>query len=126
MGLYDDITVHYPLPVEGFDGHTFQTKDTPAQWLDKYEIRADGTLWHEAYDTEDRSDPTTDGIGKLFGCLTRVNKRWEPVTGFTGEIEFHDTLTPQHTGWISFSAYLEHSRVVGMNLLKYEQPAEVR
>jgi hypothetical protein len=65
MGMFDYVKCHYPLPVKGAEDLIYQTKDTPSQWLDMYEIRADGTLWHE-----DRSDPSN---------------RLEPVK-WTGEI----------------------------------------
>lgn len=55
MGMFDTLRCKYPLPVTGASDLVYQTKDTPAQWLDYYEIREDGTLWHEAYDTEDQS-----------------------------------------------------------------------
>ena len=61
-----------------------QTKSLGCQ-LDRYEIRADGTLWREHYDTEDRSDPNGDGLAAFIGCMTRVNLRWEPER-LTGEI----------------------------------------
>lgn len=33
-----------PLPEVGVHADEFQTKDTPSQFLEHYEIRADGTL----------------------------------------------------------------------------------
>jgi len=87
MGMYDDIVVKVPLP----DGETineFQTKSLDC-FLEDYEIREDGTLWHEEYDVEDQSDPTATGLSRFAGIATRVNKRWVQVTDFTGEIEFH-------------------------------------
>lgn len=56
MGTFDYLRCKYPLPLAGANALTFQTKNTPAQFLDTYELREDGTLWHEAYDTEDHSD----------------------------------------------------------------------
>lgn len=56
MGMFDDIKCKYPLPLNGANDLVYQTKDTPAQFLDKYEIREDGTLWHENYDIEDQSE----------------------------------------------------------------------
>ena len=88
MGMFDYVKCHYPLPVKGATELLYQTKDTPSQWLDMYEIRADGTLWHEEYDLEDRSDPNAEGLMALRGMFTRVNKRWEPVK-WTGEIMFY-------------------------------------
>lgn len=97
MGMFDYLRCDYPLPVEGAKEYEYQTKDTPAQWLDRYEIRADGTLWHEDYEIEDRSDPDAKGLSRLFACATRVNERWVPET-LTGEIVFY-------TNVLEFSAY---------------------
>lgn len=87
MGIFDEIVFEYPLP--GNPPRTgWQTKDTPAQWLDLYKIDADGRLWHEAYDVEDQSDPNATGINRLLGAATAVNQRWEPCA-FRGCIEFY-------------------------------------
>lgn len=88
MGMFDYLTCKYRLPVEGADGLEFQTKDTPSQYLDQYEIREDGSLWHETYDIEDRSDPNAEGLARFFGCASRVNNRWEQVV-ITGEVVFY-------------------------------------
>ena len=87
MGMFDYLRCKYPLPVEGANDLEFQTKDTAAQWMDKYEIHADGTLWHQAYDVEDHSEPTAEGLMALLGMATSVNHRWERDT-MTGEIRF--------------------------------------
>jgi hypothetical protein len=100
--MFDQLRCRYPLPVEGYAGRVFQTKDTPAQFLDKYEIRADGTLWHEAYDTEDHSKP-----GSARAMQPRVNKRWEPVP-FNGQIRFRAWVDPE---WIGFLACFVDGRI---------------
>ena len=101
MGMYDDIRCKYPLPTGPVDG--WQTKDTPAQYLDLYEIRTDGTLWHEEYEFEDHSDPEAEGAMALAGCMTRVNKRWVQCN-MTGEIRFYQ-FAEKSEGWIEHSAY---------------------
>ena len=76
MGLFDYIEVAeelLPNPEPLKDG--FQTKDTPEQYMGHYEIRSDGTLWHQKYDIE-------------AGIMTRVNKRWER-TKYTGGVCFY-------------------------------------
>ena len=104
MGMFDNVRCKYPLPIEGANALEFQTKDTSAQQLDFYEIREDGTLWHEEYDIEDRSDPNAKGLDRFLGCMSRVNKRWvfEP---FTGELCFYTFKDDDDTdSWIEFSA----------------------
>jgi hypothetical protein len=133
MGMFDDITCKYPLPVDGANDLDYQTKDTDAQFCDRYEIREDGTLWHEDYDTEDRSEAgqwmaanpgkelpdAMNSIRFLGGCATRTNKRWEMVSDFVGEIRFYKTLQPDHSGWIEWSAYFEGGKVVRLNLIEH-------
>lgn len=133
MGMFDDIRCKYPLPVPGANDLDYQTKDTPEQLLDQYEIREDGTLWHENYDTEDHSElgrwmaehpgqeapPEVSGLASISGMLTRVNKRWEPVA-FTGEICFYTSLGPNHSGWIEFSAYFIGGKINQLILLKHD------
>jgi hypothetical protein len=120
MGLFDYIRCKLP----GVPDFRYQTKDTDAQWCDDYEIREDGTLWHEAHDIEDRSDPNAEGLLRLVGCMTATNKRWERDL-MTGEIRFY-TYTDQkdiNGSWIEFSAYLENGVVMRINEIS-KRPAE--
>jgi hypothetical protein len=111
MGMYDDIRVTLNLPglPDGHD-HVFQTKSLECM-LDDYWIYADGTLWHEDYDTEDHSDPQATGIMRFSGMFVRVNKRWRLVTDYTGEIEFHSWDADQQL-MFRFSAYFVDGRLV--------------
>jgi hypothetical protein len=119
MGMYDELRCKYPLPVEGATKLLFQTKDTPVQFTDLYEIRADGTLWHQEYDLEDRSNPKAKGIRRLIGCMTRVNKRWRKVKDFTGEIRFYTGLGKYYSGWVEFSAYFVKSKLDNLQLIQH-------
>ena len=102
MGMFDYLKCKCPLPGAGDNNREYQTKDTPAQMLDHYEIREDGSLWHLDYDIEDKSDPNAEGFARLVGRLSRVNERWEPVP-FTGEIRFYRYVS--ETDHTEFSAY---------------------
>lgn len=133
--MFDDITCRYPLPVEGANALSYQTKDTPAQMLDLYEIREDGTLWHEAYDIEDRSErgawlkahpgePEPEwSLLQLGGCCAKVNRRWE-FEPMTGEVRFYDMLEKPHSksGWIEFSAYFVNGALKHLELLDHRPP----
>ena len=119
MGMFDNLICKYKLPIDKkLTEEVFQTKDTPTQWLDLYEIREDGTLWHENYDTEDQSDPNAEGIKKFIGCMTKVNKRWEPVEDFLGEIRFY---TGDDKYWIEFSAYFVDGKLNQVHLVKEKE-----
>jgi hypothetical protein len=106
MGMFDYLTCKSPLPLPEYQESAFQTKDTPAQYLDKYEIREDGTLWHQ----EDRSE---------YG----VNTRWVPVSKFTGEIRFYGPcggFSAKATGWVEFSAYFVSGTLNQIHVLAHE------
>lgn len=129
MGVFDHITCKYPLPVEGANALSYQTKDTPALFMDRYEIREDGTLWHEEYDIEDHSDRAKwiaanpgkeipaeldNAISSFGGSMSRVNNRWEPVK-FAGEIYLSGKLGERWLGW---SAYFVDGRLNQIHLLE--------
>ena len=123
MGMFDELRCYYPLPISGFEDRTFQTKDTPAQYLDQYEIREDGTLWHEAYDIEDHSNPYLGGLDGIAGCMNRVNKRWVQEK-ITGEICFYGFPTGDHHdgGWVEFSAYFIDGKLKELVLIENKPP----
>lgn len=118
MGLFDELRCERELPAPNCEGMLFQTKDTPSQYMDLYVIRADGTLWREVYDTEDRSDPNAEGLLRLFGMATRVNKRWEQESEFTGEIRFYESVGE---AWVEFSAYFLRGNLQQLNLIADER-----
>ena len=150
MGMFDDIICRYALPIEGLkipSGFVYQTKDTPAQFLDAYEIRKDGTLWHEDYDIEDLSKAAAwkkgnpgkklpkqlQGIYGMVGCMSRINKRWVKLNIFTGEIRFYSPYSidasgratndidfNNQSGWIEFSAYFYNGLLKEIGLVEHK------
>lgn len=127
MGLFDCLKCKYPLPLPGANDREYQTKDTPSQFMDQYEIREDGTLWWENYDTEDRSELTLwkaahpgeeppaeirDGLSAFIGCMSKVNKRWEQVPPFTGEIRFGNGRT-------RWSSYFVDGKLKEIHLIEH-------
>lgn len=75
MGAFDEIA---------YNGKVYQTKSFPCPWQERYEVRGD-QLWHEEYDTEDRSNPNAKGIARIFGMCTPINQRWVKLS-FTGTV----------------------------------------
>ena len=88
MGMFDELRCKVDLPWQEASGFLWQTKSLGCE-LDNYEIREDGTLWHQEYDTEDHSDPNAEGMFRLAGMMARVNERWVQVRDFEGELEIH-------------------------------------
>jgi hypothetical protein len=120
MGMFDDLRCRYPLPVPGANDLDYQTKDLECV-MDKYEIREDGGLWHEAYEA---SVEVTD-VAPLGFYVHRNNRRWEPEM-LTGEVCFYASLEPRggmpECGWIEWSAYFKDGRIQQLNLLRHELP----
>ena len=117
MGMFDELTCKYELPIEGATDLQFQTKDTSAQMLDQYEIRGDGTLWHEEYDIEDRSNPDAIGVMRMAGAWTKVNKRWVPEA-ITDTIYFYTFKNNDNTGWIEFCAEIVNGHVLSIKIIE--------
>jgi hypothetical protein len=107
LGLFDEITCAL-LNKECGAGRVFKTCDTPAQYMDRYEINKDGFLWHERYDIEDHSDPNAQGMERLIGCMTRVPLGMESVD-FSGEIRFY--ADDENDTELEFSAYFVRGRI---------------
>jgi hypothetical protein len=122
MGMYDDLRCEYPLPAEGANALSYQTKDTPAQYCEQYVIREDGTLWGEEYDTEDQSDPNAEGLMRLIGCATRVNKRPVQITDFIGELRFYTFMKDSFDdrdpdAWVEWSSYFVGGKLKEVHLI---------
>lgn len=139
MGMFDEIRCKFPLPLLGANGLVYQTKDTPEQFMDQYEIREDGTLWHEDYGIEDHSaagnwkrehpgEEAPKELDGFFGCMSRVNKRFVP-SGFTGEIQFYAMFSLNadgsmknafsREGWVEWTATFVNGKTNEIHLLSH-------
>ena len=110
MGMFDYIR---------YKEKTYQTKDTPNQWLDTYEIRDDGTLWVEKYDSE----WVEDAEALLSGYFIHKNQRWEHVKEFSGEIFFYE-YDGKGTD-IEISSHFINGELKNLVVLKHKTPQSV-
>jgi len=117
MGLFDYLRCEIPLPAVGCEGYEFQTKDTPSQYMENYVIRADGSLWVEEYDIEDRSDPKAEGLQAICGMMTRVNERWTACDSFTGEICF-TKYEDDYSTHVLFSSYFDDGKLKFLKVIE--------
>lgn len=104
MGMFDEVRCKYPLPVPELQGNLFQTKSFDCPYMELYEIREDGTLWHEDVERAYQADPDAP----LGYRMDRVRESWEQVRQ-TMEVRFYNCIgesdATQECGWIEFSAY---------------------
>lgn len=112
MGLFDYVRCEYPLPLEGANALEYQTKDTDWPYMERYEIRADGTLWRQFYDVEDHSDKNAEpgSAASIAGCMARVNERWSPES-LSGAFEFY---TSRGDEWIEFAALFDKGKLLSI------------
>lgn len=110
MGMFDCIECELPLPgLPPLWEPDFQTKSFEAENLDLYEIRADGSLWRQEYDTEDRTEKNAVGLDRWAGLLTKANLRWVAFP-HTGEVRFYDEARDGE--WFEFLAVFLDGRIV--------------
>jgi len=109
MGMFDYIVPECELPMPVPAGLEWQTKDTPAQFLDTYRITADGQLIHRAYTIETVPESERDDLG--LPLWRRVNQHDEPCD-FTGSIEFYGGGGPNRDVWYAFCAPFERGKLL--------------
>jgi len=74
MGMFDYIN---------YGGKEYQTKDTPAQMLENYEIRGN-ELWYKDTQYEWTEDDSIFG-----GYLQEVSHKWKFMSDFDGVVKFY-------------------------------------
>jgi len=132
MGLYDDIKCKYPLLKPDnltdelkdldFNSLSFQTKDLD-NCLSLFEIREDGTLWQENYETEyvpgDKNGKT---FSEQFGCI-KILKRWWEERKDTVTINFYEYIQKdnyKNDYEIEYVTVFVHGKLISLELLKFE------
>ena len=104
MGMFDYIV---------YKDEVYQTKDTPAQGLDKYKIEQDHTsgawlLWYEEYDSE----WIDDDEHFLGGYIKQSNHRWQFCADFDGDIRFYRDADDNRQTWIEYKALFMDGRML--------------
>lgn len=94
-----------------YNDHEYQTKDTPAQCLEYYEIRSD-ELWYKKTKRE-----WTEDEGSLFGgYLKEVSHEWVFCNDFDGGIYFYRENTDQggwkNDKWVEYKALFMDGRMI--------------
>ena len=122
MGMFDWVE---------FEGHRYQSKETPNQLCDEYRIDQLGRLMVEEYDAKLVRDPS-----HIFGVyLEQNNKRWRECVEFSGTIRFYredkDRGGFENSAWIEYKAEFKCGLMIGLKMLEgdrfltwYEQGIE--
>ena len=107
MGLYDyvRITEHPMVPVR-YHGLTLQTKKLGRD-MDMYELREDGTLWHELVLRRWESDPSSI----RGGTPKEISRKWLPKTDLDGDLEVHGTHEKDNS-WVSLTLIFLDGKLV--------------
>lgn len=150
MGMFDYIKCEYPLHslpqrlVDQWEGDvTFQTKDTPDQYMSLYKIDADGKLWYEERETEwvDAVDPESESFSDRIGHLKTISTSWKQID-FHGAISFYESYNHENykseynagdgkewqryeSGWVEYKALFKDGQMIAIDLTKAEEPQEL-
>jgi len=106
MGMFDYIT---------YNGNKYQTKNTPSQSIDNYEIR-NNQLWYEDYDAEWIDAER----GSFLGHIEKKNLRWTFCEKFIGEIRFYRLLNRKTSTLEEYSSYFYKGQLKELHLLENE------
>jgi hypothetical protein len=106
MGLFDHVRCRYPLPDAECQDLAYQSKATPAQFMENYEITREGYLLHESFE---------NGAERWPDMRSTEDPKWVRVE-YRGELEIHTTLElpDQPRRWVSYRLWFRDGRVVDL------------
>lgn len=96
MGMFDFIN---------FEGKEYQTKDTPEQFMETYEIRGD-ELWFN----EVQRKWVEDRDSFFAGYLEPVSSEWKFLNNFDGLIRFY--RQDENRKWIEYKALFMDGKII--------------
>ena len=123
MGMFDFLRVQHALPSDlpPPSNAEFQTKDTDAQYLERYTITADGRLVHHAVRYEETPlDKLPYPDRPIIGSITRV-PIGDVEVSFHGDLEFCHYDCSTKARWDYIARFTE-GRCVRIWLDEYEPP----
>jgi hypothetical protein len=110
MGMFDHLY---------YEGKEYQTKDTPEQGMETYEIRGD-ELWYKRVERE-----WTKEDDSLFGgYLKEISHEWEFCNKFDGLIRFYreddENGGYKENKWIEYRALFMDGKIIKLQEIKDE------
>jgi len=122
MGMYDELTCEMPLPEQPRppECRVFQSKDTPAQLLERYTITIVGRLIHHTVRYEEVPESERPYPHMPFiGCMRAV-PTGDVDTNYHGMLEFY-TYDSRTNEWWSYEAKFTDGQCVDIRCLEYER-----
>lgn len=130
MGMFDYLRCDYPLPDDppewvkrDNEKFSFQTKDTPRQWMERYIITSDGKLIHQAVDyietpLEERPhygepDFATSPVLQLAGCTRAVPLGDVWLYDYHGDLFFY-TSGKDVSDWYEYRARFSEGKLLSI------------
>jgi hypothetical protein len=107
MGMFDYVT---------FEGKQYQTKDTPQQTLDDYEIRGDELWWRKCeYEWEENGS-------RFGGYMKETSHEWLFCVDFDGLILFYreDKENGGHKAdkWVEYKALFMNGKIIKLERIE--------
>jgi hypothetical protein len=106
MGMFDELW---------YEREMYQTKDTPQQSLDTYEIRGDELWWKKT-----EYEWAEDKESMFGGYMREVSHEWKFCKDFDGLIRFYredkDNGGYKNNAWIEYKALFMDGKII-----KFEQ-----
>ena len=102
MGMFDYVN---------FEGKQYQTKDTPEQTMDTYEIRGDELWWRKV-----QYEWFEDKDSMFGGYLNEVSHEWLFCEKFDGVIDFYrqdaDNGGWENDAWIEYHSLFNNGKMI--------------
>jgi hypothetical protein len=131
MGMFDNVTCEYPLPMpedlgeltqEQIQNTNYQTKNL-ANGLDRYKIDKDGFLWREKVDGyHEEGDPKAKSMMDRLGRFVETSRTWrkEPITC---TVDFYEFFTEQDSNdyWVEYQASFTDGKLNQISLIEFEK-----
>ena len=109
MGMFDYVK---------YKGDTYQSKDTPSQTLENYELRDDGTLWLHCY-----TQKFIDDADALLGFREeRSDHYWKFCEDVSEPIYFYRSDTANFGKWIEYLAKFKEGKLIQLERVKDYNP----
>jgi len=131
MGMFDDVTCAYPLPMpedlgeltqEQIQNASYQTKNL-ANCLDRFRIDKDGFLWREKVDGyHEEGDPKAKSIMGRLGRFVETSRNWRKEI-ITCTVDFYEFFTQQESNdyWVEYQACFVDGKLNQISLIKFEK-----